>query len=226
MFFAWFAVLGAVLTKEVWVSYPGIVLAHAVLLGERTPRARRRAAILVVATGATVLAYLVMRQTVFGSVTGGYSGFGTSFGTSIWLSQVRAFVLRCFLPAGAWTVRVWRGVDLVLWPLVAILLVWRVRGRNARVLLFTAVAMMLALAPVLPLTISVATTESERFIYVATAFSCLLIVSGADAILRSRVLVATACGLLLVWHSARARPTYDPLAGSRGDGARHRRQFR
>jgi hypothetical protein len=197
--FAYLAMLGAVLTKEIWVTYPGILLAHALLLGRRERQARRRAAVLVVATGATVVIYLVMRQMVFGSVTGGYAGLGTSFGTSLWLTEVRAFVLRCFVPAGLWAVRLWR-LDRLVWPVVVILLVWRARGRDARVVLFTAAAMMLALLPVLPLTISIATTESERFIYLATVFSCLLIVGAASAVLRHRVLVAAACGLLMAWH--------------------------
>jgi protein O-mannosyl-transferase len=198
--FSYLAMLGAVLTKEVWVTYPGILLAHGVLLGPRDPQARRRAAVLVVATGGTVAVYLVMRQTVFGSVTGGYSGLGTSFGTSLWLAEVHAFVLRCFVPAGIWAVRLWRRLDLIVWPLVAILLLWRVRGRDARVVIFTGVAMMLALLPVLPLSISVATSESERFTYVATVFSCLLVVASASAVLRSRAAVAAACGVLMAWH--------------------------
>jgi len=198
--FSYLAMLGAVLTKEIWVTFPGILFAHAVLLGRRDGQARRRAAILILATGATLVIYLVMRQTVFGSVTGGYAGLGTSFGTDLWLTQVRAFVLRCFVPAGPWAVRLWQRLDLVIWPMVVIVLWWRVRGRDARVVLFTAGAMMLALAPVLPLTISVATTESERFTYVATVFSCLLVVAAASAVLRHRLVVAAACGLLMAWH--------------------------
>lgn len=195
------AMLGAVLTKEIWVTYPGILLAYALLLGRPEPKARRRAAVLVLATGATVVAYVVMRQMVFGSVTGGYAGLGTSFGTSLWLNEVRAFVLRCFMPAGIWALRLWHGRDLVVWPIALALLLWRVRGREARVVVFTAAAMMLSLAPVLPLTISVATTESERFIYVATIFSCLLVVAAASAVLRNRMAVAAACGLLMAWHT-------------------------
>jgi hypothetical protein len=198
--FAYVAILGAVLAKEVWVTYPGILLAHAVLLGRTEPKARRRAAILVVATGATVIVYFVMRRTLFGSITGGYSGLGTSFGTSLWLSEVRAFVLRCFVPPGVWGVRIWRRLDLILWPLVAATLLWRVRGRDGRVVLFTVVATMLALLPVLPLTISVSTTESERFVYLATVFSCLLVVGATAAALRHQALVVAACGALMVWH--------------------------
>lgn len=200
--FSYVAVLAAVLTKEVWVTYPGILLAHAVLLGNRDPQARRRAAILVVATGATVLVYFVMRQAVFGSVTGGYSGLGTSFGTDMWLKEVRAFVLRCFVPAGLWEVGLWKRLDLVIWPAVALVVLLRVRGRWGRVVLFTAAAMMLALLPVLPLTISASTTESERLTYVATVFSCLLVVAAAEAVFRNRVLVAAACAPLLIWHAA------------------------
>jgi hypothetical protein len=197
---AFVAMLGAVLAKEAWVTYPGIVLAHALLLGSAEPRARRRAAILVAATGATVIVYLAMRQFVFGSITGGYSGLGTSFGTSLWFAEVRAFVLRSFVPSGTWAVRIWRRLDLIVWPLIAGILLWRIRGRDGRVVLFTAVATILALLPVLPLTISVSTTESERFTYLATVFSCLLVVGATAAVLRQRALVIVACGVLMLWH--------------------------
>lgn len=200
MVWSYLAVLGAVLTKEVWVTYPGILFVHALLLGNRDPQARRRAAILVAATGVTVVLYLVMRQTVFGSVTGGYSGLGTSFGTDMWTTEVRAFVLRSFVPAGNWKAYLWPRLDLFLWPAAAILLLLRVRGRNARVVLFCGAAMLLALLPVLPLSISMVTTESERFTYLATVFSCLLVVAAAEAVLRNRALVAAACAPLLLWH--------------------------
>jgi hypothetical protein len=80
-------------------------------------------------------------------------------------------------------------------------LMFRLRGRDARLVFFTAAAMMLALLPVLPLTISETTTESERFTYVATAFSSLLVVATAAAVLRRRLAVAVACGLLMAWHA-------------------------
>lgn len=198
--FSYIAVLGAVLTKEVWVTYPGILLAHAVLLGHRDPQSRRRAATLVLATGGTVVVYLVMRQTIFGSVAGGYSGLGTTLGTSMWLSEVRAFALRCFVPAGMRAARLWAGPDLVIWGGIALAVALRARGGWARVVCFTTAAMMLALLPVLPLSISVSTTESERYTYVATVFSCLLVVAAASAVLRSRLAVAAACGVLMAWH--------------------------
>ena len=77
----------------------------------------------------------------------------------------------------------------------------RARGRDARLVLFAAAAVLLALLPVLPLSISVTTTESERLTYVATAFSCLLVVAAVHAVFRNRVLVAAACAPLVVWHA-------------------------
>ena len=196
------AVVGASFTKEVWVSYPAIVFAHAVLLRERAAKvAWRRAVILTIVTGLMVLLYLGMRQAVFGSVTGGYAGLGTSFGSALWVTEVRAFVLRCFFSAGTWTAGLLSRFDLLVWLLLVSVLAWRARGRDGRVVAFTAVAMMLALAPVLPLTISLSTTESERFTYLATVFSSLFVVATANVVLRQRALVLTTCGCAIGWHA-------------------------
>ena len=198
---SWAAMCGAALAKELWVIFPLIVLAHAALLGERTPTSRRRAAALVGCGLATVVIYLAMRRVVFGSIAGGYAGLGTSIRAGIWLMEFRAFVLRCFVPAGTWAVRLWLHVPLVIWVLAGAVLIAIARSRARRVMLFAGAAMLLALAPVLPLTISVASTESERFTYFATAFSSLLIVAAASTIMRHRVAVSIACALLIAWHA-------------------------
>jgi hypothetical protein len=187
--------------KEAWVVFPAIVLAHGVLLGGRDPQARRRVFAVVVSSGAAVFVYLAIRRQILGSVTGGYSGLATGLGSNLFFAEVRAFLLRSVIPAGPTALNLWwRHVDLVLWPVLLVLLLARGRGEGRRVAIFAAAATIIALSPMLPLSISMLTTESERFTYVPTAFSCLFIVGGAGAILQRRALVVLACLPLLVWH--------------------------
>lgn len=189
------------LAKEAWVVFPAIVLAHAVLLSERDAQARQRATTLVAASAATVVAYLALRVLVLGNVTGGYQGLGSSLQAGLFFDQARAFVLRCFIPGGLRALYLWeRRLDLVAWALLAVLVAVFGGRRLRRVVLFTAAGAALALAPVLPLTISIVNTESERYTYLPTAFSCILMVAAAAAVLRSRALVVLACAPLVVWH--------------------------
>jgi hypothetical protein len=193
------AACAGAMSKEVWVVFPGIVFAYAVLAGERTPLAVRRTAIVLIGLAVILAGYLAMRHAVFGSIAGGYSGLGTSFGTGNWGPQIRAFIMRCFVPAGKWGIRFWMYFDWIAAAVLAALAL-RARGRDLRIVAFATVAMLLALAPMLPMTISIATTESERFTYLATIFSSILIVGGMSAVLRHRALVAALCGILIVWH--------------------------
>ena len=83
---------------------------------------------------------------------------------------------------------------LILVPVALLLLLaWMARGRTARVLIFSGLALVVALAPILPLTISISTTESERFVYLPTVFSCIFFVWAIRAVLRRRALAVAAC---------------------------------
>jgi protein O-mannosyl-transferase len=187
--------------KESWVVFPALVLAHAVLLGDGRAQARKRTAMLIASSTLVVIAYLALRAVALGSVTGGYEGLSTSLHPSLFFGQVRSFVLRCFIPGGLRAFYIWqRGLDLVIWPALAVLVAVRGNRLLLRMVFFAGCGAALALAPVLPLTISLVNTESERFTYLATAFSCLLIVAAATAILRRRALVVLACAPLVVWH--------------------------
>jgi hypothetical protein len=83
-----------------------------------------------------------------------------------------------------------------------LVLAWLARGRELRVLLFTAMALVVALFPVLPLTISISTSESERYVYLASAFSSIFMVQAIRTVLRRRWLAVPACALVIVWHAA------------------------
>jgi hypothetical protein len=194
--------LCGILAKEAWVVFPPIVFAHAVILAEQTGHARRRAAMLIAASALTVIGYLLARRIIFGAVTAGYAGLGSSLGSEIFLDQTRTFLLRSIVPGGLRALDVFqRRLDLLIWPLLAVVLIARGRGRSRRVVLFVACATVIALAPVLPLTISIVSTESERFTYLPTAFSSLFVVAAATTVLRWRPLVALACAPLILWHA-------------------------
>jgi hypothetical protein len=193
------------LAKELWVVFPGILVAHAVTFGVwRDALTRRRAAVAIGGLTGLVGGYLLVRHVVFGSVTGGYSGLGLSIEAGIFAQQARAFVVRCFAPAMIWPAHAMSlRLDLVAWIAAAGFIAWGVRGRPARVLAFCALAMICSLAPVLPLTISIATTESERFVYLPTAFSCILLVWVCASTLRPWALAVIACLVAIAVHTIR-----------------------
>ena len=196
------AVLMATQAKEMWVVFPGILVLHAAALGLPGPAARKRATIAVGGTAVLALAYLVMRHLVFGSVAGGYSGLGSSIQSGIFVQQARAFVLRAFVPASGRLGQFWlsRG-DLILWPLAALVLAWVARGRTLRVLIFSALALVASLVPVLPLTISLTSTESERFVYLPSVFSCIFLVWAIKATIRYRPAAIACCVAAIAVHS-------------------------
>lgn len=200
-FFA--ALLVATQAKEAWVMFPGVLIAHALAFGLPDRFARRRAAIAIGGAAACVFAYLLMRRLVFGSVTGGFTGLASSFQPGVWSGQMRAFLLRAFVPAGSFVANSWiNSRDLLIWPVALVVLAIAARGRSLRMILFAAMATFAALVPVLPLTISVSSTESERFVYVATVFSSILVVWSIKAAVRIRPAALAICLAIIVAHAA------------------------
>ena len=101
---------------------------------------------------------------------------GTSEGQRVAIA--RMFVLRTLLPPGRIAVGLWtHHLDLVLFAAAAAILVFvatRRREDGAR-LAFLVAALFVALGPSLPLSISLVNTLSERYVYLATVFSCALV---------------------------------------------------
>jgi hypothetical protein len=191
------------LSKEAWVVFPGILVAHLVTFGVwRDAGARRRALASIAVLTALVGTYFLLRHLVFGSVAGGYAGLGLSIENGMFARMARVFVLRCFVPASA---RLAHGValplDLATWVVAIGILTWFARAHAARVLAFCALAVVCALVPVLPMTISIATTESERFVYLPTAFSCILMVWAFASVLKPRAVAIVACLLAIGVHA-------------------------
>jgi hypothetical protein len=195
------AVVMAALAKELWVVFPGLVIACAACYPPGHPAARRRTIIIAAVSAALVGLYLAGRVLVFGSVTGGFGGLGTTIQSGHWLREIAKFLFRCVLPAGPWVLR-WWPLAGILAVAAGVTLVRRARGDAVRPLTFTGAATIIALVPVLPLSISIVSTESERFTYTATAFSSLLIVCAVRTIAASRAIALVLCGVLIAWHAA------------------------
>lgn len=193
------AVVAATQAKELWVVFPGLIVAHTVSFGVLGDlRGRRRALIVVAGTSVLVAAYLMVRHRVFGSVAGGYAGLDSSLRAGIFGEQVRAFLFRSFFPASPHLAgKLMRRLDVIL--LVATLLVMArsARGRAARVLIFSGLALVIALLPVLPLTVSISTTEGERYVYLPTAFSCILVITVIRTVLTRRIVTVLACMVVI-----------------------------
>ena len=147
-----------------------------------------------------VAGYLVLRTTLVGDPTGAYAGLSLSSGTLF--LYARAFLLRVFFPPWGRLAHAWgQGQDLLLLGagvVVVAIAVWRTRYRLP--LLFAAAAVGIMLAPALPLTISLSTTETERVVYIPTAFGALLTILTIDALLRRPNLRTLVAGMLIAAH--------------------------
>lgn len=193
------------LAKETAVVGPVLGAALCGFVASRSPVPRRvimRGVAVLAAPAIAVAAYLLVRTTLFGSPVAAYADLGTN--TGMFFGQLRAFVLRVFLPAYSKLALAWAAnLDLLLIAMGACALVAAfVRQRDRRALvLFTVAAIVISLGPALPLTISLSTTETERVVYIPTAFGALLTVLVVDALVKS---LALQRALLLVLIAAHA----------------------
>ena len=136
-----------------------------------------------------LIGYLLLRKSILGFSFVNLDGLGTN---THFIATTRAFIIRSFLPQGelALTIFLYR-FDLLLGVPIAALLAWGLRRSDFRSLAFIALCFGIALLPVLPLSISMTTPESERFIYMASAFATLLLVWFLAAVIQQpRVLAA------------------------------------
>jgi hypothetical protein len=183
----WLVLTAGLMAKETAVMLPALAAAYGglyawQLAGRDRWHAIRRTAVFVSVPAATVLAYLGMRAFLFGSAVGAYTDLSTSSG--MFFRQVRAFILRAFLPPWSRLAIAWaHNRDLWLFAAGLVLLTVAIyRSRDRRPLLFAATATIIMLAPAFPLTISLNTTETERVVYIPTAFGVLLTVFAIDTL--------------------------------------------
>jgi hypothetical protein len=187
---SWAAFAAALFAKESAAVFPGLALVVGVLGRPAWPDRATIRRIAIGLSGPLVLlvGYFLLRRAVLGFTFVMLQGLGTN---TTPLAMTRAFVLRSFFPQGTLLSAVVNN-DLDVWiifPLVLVL-AWFVKRADYRPLVLLGLCFAGALAPVLPLSISVATPESERLIYMASAFASLLVVWFLDAALKRVWLVA------------------------------------
>lgn len=211
------------LAKESAAIAAGLVAAWGVSAASfgdraRAPRTILRTVAVAGALACVTAAYLFMRSRVFGSPFGSYNDLNAD--RSILAQEAVAFVLRSFYPAtGAFALSMYRrlGLAVIAAALIGLAVhAWREPGRRAG-LLFLSAAFAVALAPVLPLTISLAGTTSERFVYVPTAFSCIVIAWAIDSV-TGAARIATAVlslAVVAVQYPAFARSHAERVAAAR-----------
>jgi hypothetical protein len=193
VFFA--AALG---TKETAIVYPAIVCGYLIIVQRGPWRERLAPATYVAAIAVLSGAYLAFRMTVVGSVTT-YDGFSTSQG--IFADQSAAFLLRSFVPPGVIATKLWVSFRWMIWLGAGVLVgtaLWAARA--SRHPLFLVAALGASLAPALPLTISLASSESERFVYLPSVFACILSIWWFRQVLRDRRALAAICLAWLAFH--------------------------
>ncbi len=174
---AWIAGAAGLLAKETAMLLPALALAWglAPLDGRPWPGRLGRTAMFVAGAAIVCGAYWLFRDARFGSALGAYAGMGTSESQRI--AVARMFVLRTFVPPGRMAAGLWaRHLDLLLFAvLLAGAAAVAIRDRRSRPgLAFVGLAFAISLAPALPLSISLVNTLTERYIYLATVFSCAL----------------------------------------------------
>jgi hypothetical protein len=191
----------ALLSKESAVIYPVLLVLCLAVLAPHVLRRRALAASWLIVPGLLIGLFVVLRHHAVGLWSVTLAGLATNTDP---ITVTRAFALRTVLPLGRLLDAVFRHrLDVfVLGPLM--LGAVAIGGpAQRRALLLTILGCACVLGPVLPLTISLDTTESERFVYMATAFSCLFVAAWLDVALRSRrLLVAAALAVFCVSHAA------------------------
>jgi hypothetical protein len=211
----WMLFAGALLAKETAAVFPGLALAFLLLETWRaTNRRRALHRTLVFVTGPVVLvaSLFVVRSMVFGATFGAYAGLGTSQGHG--LIEAAVFLLRTFAPpvplaARAWVAGAAGGARLnpalgaaivaVGAAVAVVAAAGLARCRDRAAVVFALAAVVIALVPVLPLTISLTSTESERLVYVPSVFSSMLIVLAVAGSVGARsVGAAILAGMMLV----------------------------
>jgi hypothetical protein len=192
----WISFGGALFSKELSAVFPGL-LAVVGVLGRPTRPDKAIVRKIIIAISVPVLlliGYPLVRSLVLGFPFVTLAGLGTSPDL---LQSARRFILRTFFPPG-WMIQVirYRLLDvLVIVPAALILLRWVARADYRPLALF-GLCFALAIGPMVPLSISIDTTESERFIYLATVFSCLLTVWFVDSVFKHRALVTA---MVVAW---------------------------
>lgn len=186
---AWTALALGLLSKESAAIIPGLFVCLTVLREDRSSTRAWRTLWWALGGSAFIwLIYLWLRWEALGFAHVNLQGLGTNSNV---LQMGRAFVLRSFIPQGAVLSSVFNHhLDVWLILPAGLMLSLRVARPQWRPLVSHGLCLGAALAPILPLSIAVATPESERLVYMASAFASLLLVSFLGAAIRHKTTVA------------------------------------
>jgi hypothetical protein len=180
--------------KETALLLPALAIAWGAARLDVPARTRlMRTVAFVAAMGIVCAAYWLFREARFGSALGAYSGMGTSEGQRV--DVARMFLLRSFLPPGRAAMKLWQlGGDWWLFGagIAALAIVAFKDPRSRAGLGFLCVALAISLAPALPLSISLVSTLTERYVYLASVFSCALLAWTIARLMPNRAAAAAA----------------------------------
>lgn len=194
------AFAGALLSKESAAAFVGYVVAATLLGAPVSPDRQRlrRAAAMLTGLALILVAYFALRRSILGFTFVNLDGLGTS---GNYAATAVRFTLRAFFPNGSLLGTIWQHrLDLYVLAPAAAILVWLADRRAWRPLLLLAAFFVLAIAPIMPLSISLVTPESERLIYLATAFASLFTVWLADAVVKKPAIVVAFTVVFGAWH--------------------------
>jgi hypothetical protein len=195
---SWLLMAVALLGKESAVVLPAVAAVYGLARGATLRRVLLHATVPIL----LVAAYGIVRMRTYGMPTDAYGGLG-GYGGPL-LAHARALLIRAFAPSSNRIADAWLAGRDIPWVLLAVLTIAAVamwHGRNRGAVAFAACALAITLAPALPLSISLATTESERMVYIPTAFAAIITVLTIDALSNRRAVTATLIGLLVAAHA-------------------------
>ncbi|HJX32139.1 MAG TPA: hypothetical protein VJ624_09870, partial [Thermodesulfobacteriota bacterium] len=181
-FFCFFAI--ALLSKEAALALPGVwVIFMAAYLAIRRESPTRHHVLMVIGIVVGLFVYFLLRKAVIGQFIGGY---GTKFHINLLqvgiINHALKYILRSVLPAlPPATERLFHSPLSYLTSGMGIFIIgyflYRVRKKLASPegLLFGACVLcfLISLVPVLTISINLFSTESERFLYLPSAFSAV-----------------------------------------------------
>ncbi len=194
---SWLLVAVALLGKESAVVLPVVLAVYGLARGAPLRRVLLHSAVPIL----LIAGYWIIRLRTYGAPTDAYAGLGGYAGPLF--PHVRALLIRAFVPPSKRVAEAWLAGRDGPWVLVAVLAIAAVTvwtRTNRRAVAFAACALAITLAPALPLSISLDTTESERMVYIPTAFAAIITVLTIDALARRRAVMAALVGLLIAAH--------------------------
>jgi hypothetical protein len=194
---SWLLMAVALLGKESAVVLPVVLAVYGLARGAPLRRVLLHSTVPIL----LIAGYWVLRLRTYGVPTDAYAGLGGYAGPLF--PHVRALLIRAFVPPSNRVAEAWLAGRDGPWVLVAVLAIAAVTvwtRTNRRAVAFAACALAITLAPALPLSISLATTESERMVYIPTAFAAIITVLTIDAVSRRRAVIAILVGLLIAAH--------------------------